>query len=163
MTGEEKEEKKEKRRLIFLILIIIILLALLGMLVWILSQPVTTAVILPTAEKVHDADVTGTIRISIEPSVTIKDGTMQDLNFFNTNKNRLMSIKIYTQDGDKVKDLVYTSPKIKTGTAIAGDFIDTSKLTKGTNKATVEVYCYDLEENLIGQTNVKDISLLYES
>lgn len=163
MTGEEKKEKKEKRRLIFLILIIIILLALLGMLVWILSQPVTTAVILPTAEKVHDADATGTIRISIEPSVTIKDGTMQDLNFFNTNKNRLMSIKIYTQDGDKVKDLVYTSPKIKTGTAIAGDFIDTSKLAKGKNKATVEVYCYDLEENIIGQTNVKDILLLYES
>ncbi len=158
-----REEKKQRRGLIFLILIIIILLAMLGALVWMISQPAKTAVILPTAEEVHDTDTTGTIRISVEPSVTIKDGTMQDLNFFNTNKNRLMSIKIYTQEGDKIKDLVYTSPKIKTGTAIAGDFIDTSKLTKGTNKATVEVYCYDLEENLIGQTNVKDISLLYES
>lgn len=158
-----REEKKQRRGLIFLIIIIIILLAMLGALVWMISQPAKTAVILPAAEEVHDTDATGTIRISVEPSVTIKNGTMQDLNFFNTNKNRLMSIKIYTQEGDKIKDLVYTSPKIKTGTAIAGDFIDTSKLTKGTNKATVEVYCYDLEENLIGRTNVKDISLLYES
>lgn len=158
-----REEKKQKRGLLFLILLLILLLAVLGVLMWILSQPVETAVILPTEEEVHDAEATGTIRISLEPSVTIKEGTMQDLNFFNMNKNRLMSIKIYTQDGDEIKDLVYTSPKIKTGTAIAGDFIDTSKLIKGKNKATVKVYYYDLEENLIGQTNVKDILLLYES
>lgn len=159
----KEKEKEQKQRLIFLIVLIILLLVMLAMFAYKLSQPVETAAILPANEEVHDADATGTIRISVEPSVTIRDGTMQDLNFFNTNKNRLMSIKIYTQDGNKIKDLVYTSPKIETGTAIVGDFIDTSKLKKGTNKATVEVYYYDLEEKIIGRTNVKDIALLYES
>lgn len=160
-----KKAKKEKKKggYIGLAVVILILLCAIGFLGYRVMQPAETAVILESAEETHDADATGTIRISVEPSVTIKNGTMQDLNFFNTNENRLMSIKIYTQDGDEIKDLVYTSPKIETGKVIAGDFIDTSKLKKGTNKATVEVYYYDTDGNLIGQTNVKDISLIYES
>ena len=158
-----RKERKQERRLFVLIIIIILLLATLAVVTYKLLQPTATAVILPAREEAHDADATGTIRISVEPSVTIRDGTMQNLNFFNTNKNRLMSIKIYTQDGDEIKELVYTSPKIETGMAIVGDFIDTSKLKRGTNKATVEVYYYDLEEKIIGRTNVKDISLIYES
>lgn len=157
------EERERRRRFLFLIIILLILLMMLGIFACKISDSAVTAVILPTDEEVHDTDVTGTVRISVEPVINIKNGTMQDLNFFNTNKNRLLSIKIYTQDGDKIKDLVYTSPKIKTGMAIAGDFIDTSKLTKGINKAMVEVNYYDMEEKFIGQTNVKNISLLYES
>lgn len=162
-TKTEKKEKKEKKKTIILIIIIILLMAIVAMLGIQLSKPSVTAVILESNEEVHDPDTTGTIRISVEPTITIKQGTMQDLNFFNTNKNRLMSIKIYTQVGDEIKDLVYDSPKIEPNKVIAGDFIDTSKLTKGNNKATVEVYYYDLDGNLIGQTNVKDITLVYES
>lgn len=142
---------------------IVLLLALTGFFAFKALNPPETAVILQTNEEVHSADTTGTVRISVSPTITVKDGTMQDLNFFNTNENRLMAIKLYTQKDGEIQDIIYDSPKIETNKVIAGDYVDTSKLEKGSNTVMAEVFYYDLDENLIGQTNVEDITLEYES
>ena len=148
-----------------MIIILLVIAVLIGIIIFLgmkLSQPQPTAVIEQTEEEVHDT-ADGTVRIMVEPNITVKNGTMQDLNFFNLNKDRLMSIKLYTAEDGEIKDLIYDSPKIATSEVIAGDLVDTSKLTKGNNEALAEVFYYDTEGNQIGQTNVRDLTIVYES
>lgn len=146
----------KKEREIYIVIIIILLLLLLASLTAVLiinnqhMQPGKTAVIEQTEEKMLTDTSGGQIRIKINPSVTVKDGTMQNLNFYNYNENRLLKCKIRCGE-----DYVYESGFVEEGSILKGDFVDITQLKSGENQAVAEVYYYTSEEELLGQTNVK--------
>ncbi len=142
------------------ILIIVLLAALIVTLLLLLVQcegeeeeytgPSRTAVIQQNQEEPLNETGSGTIRIVINPVVQVLDDTMQNLGFCNYNKDRLLQCRIKAGE-----HYVYDSGLLPEGTELAGDFVDTEYLQTGENAALAEIYSYDLDENLIGQTNVK--------
>ena len=107
------------------------------------------------AEELNDS-ASGSIRIKLSPTVTVKNGVMQDLNFCNYNEERLMSCKIMVGG-----QCAYESGFLVEGKILTGDFIDTELLQTGEQEALAEIYSFDLEKKPIGQTNVK-IKLVVE-
>lgn len=152
----EQEEKKDKKIIIIILLLIIILLiGVLGFTVVKMMNnnptPGQTAVIEQDDEtELNDADATGQIRIKINPVINVKNDTMQNLNFCNYNEGRLLQCKIKVGE-----DYVYDSGFLKEGEILKGDFVDMKYLKSGENEAMAEVYSYTLDEEPIGQTNVK--------
>ena len=150
--GFNEREKRQRR------LILVLLAALLITLILLLAQcqgeeysgPSTTAVIQQNPQEVVDAAGSGTIRIVINPVVQVLDDTMQNLGFSNYNKDRLQRCRIKV--GERY---VYDSGLLPEGSVLAGDFVDTEYLQEGDNDALAEICSYDLDENLIGQTNVQ--------
>lgn len=104
---------------------------------------------------IEDDDVTlqdtsnGTIRIKMNPIITINDGVMEDLNFCNYNENRLLKLKIIVGD-----NCLYESGYISEGEILKGDLIDVSSIEKGEQDAIAEVFSFTCEEKLVSQTNV---------
>ena len=91
----------------------------------------------------------GTIRIKMNPIVTVKGGSMEDLNFCNYNENRLLKIEIIVGD-----ECLYESGYIKEGEILKGDLIDMNTIEKGERDAIAQVYSFTYEEELISQTTV---------
>lgn len=48
---------------------------------------------------------------------------------------------------------VYNSGLVKSGDIVQADVIDISALKQGKNQATAEIYSYDMDNELISQTN----------
>lgn len=148
---ETKEEKKKKPVLI--IVLILIIIALVGAVIFFLTQDNKTAVIVETDAQLQDVDADGKIRVKMNPYVYVKEGTMQNLEFYNLNEGRLLKLKINVgTDEDPV--YVYESPFLEEGQIIKADVIDTSKLSEGDNDARAEIYSYKSEDEFISQTNV---------
>ena len=143
---------KERAKTATIITLIVIILILLAILLSALNRAdgITTAYIEKAlAEEITD-NSDGTIRIKINPEVTIKNGVMQDLYFANYNETRLLQCKIVSNGA-----VVYDSGFVQTGDVIVGDYVKTDKLVKGKNEALAEIYSYNYEEKLISQTNVE--------
>lgn len=141
------ERDKNKNTIIKLLIIIVLILAV--FLIRQCNAPQKTAIIVGGDEQVQEA-VNGQIRIKMNPSINIKKGTMQDMEFCNYNKDRLMQVKITV--GEKQ---IYESGFVNPGDILKADIIETKNLKKGVNQAVAEIYTYNLEEEPIGQTNVK--------
>ena len=90
----------------------------------------------------------GQLRIRINSAVQIYEETMQDLAFANLNKDRQLECKIKVGD-----TYIYDSGFIQTGDIVQADVIDTSVLQQGKNTATAEIYSYDMDKELVSQTN----------
>lgn len=142
-----REENKKKNRLIKGLIAVILILLLL--LIKQCSAPNKTAVI-----EVNNKDIQeiqdGQIRIRMNPSITVKHETMQDMEFCNYNEDRLMKLNIKINGAS-----VYESQFIKPGEILKADIIDTGMLKEGDNDAIAEIHTYSISEAPIGQTNVK--------
>jgi len=113
------------------------------------SQPPTAVIENNDKEELTDTS-TGMIRIKINPFITIKNGTMQNLNFCNYNEDRLLVCKIKVND-----TYIYESDYVDEGNILKGDYIETGCLEKGGNEALAEIYSFSKEKEPMGQTNVK--------
>ena len=100
---------------------------LLAAVIWLINQEPETAVLVDSGRELTSND-TGQIRVSVNTSVNIKDGTMQDLFFSNYNEDRLLQCKIKVDD-----KYVYESQLIDSGKTIQA----------------IESQCYD---NILGET-----------
>jgi len=145
-----KTIRRQRGVIVLLLIIVFVLLVLLC--VRCENQPVpgTTAVIEHKEDIILTNPDNGSIRIKINPAITVKGSTMQDLNFANYNENRLLRCRIMTGE-----EYIYDSGFISSGDMLKGDFINAEYLVSGSNEAIAEVYSYDTSENLLGQTNVK--------
>jgi hypothetical protein len=114
--------------------------------------PSQTAVIYQNEEESLNIPESGSIRIVISPVVQVIDKTMQNLGFCNYNKDRLLQCRIRVGE-----QYVYDSGLLAEGSELIGDFVETEMLKKGENEALAEIYSYTLEEQPVGQTNVKII------
>ena len=106
-----------------------------------------TAVIVQTDEELNDMGG-GQLRIRINSAVQIYENTMQDLAFANLNEDRQLQCKIKVGD-----TYVYNSGLVKSGDIIQADVVDISALKQGKNQGTAEIYSYDMDNELISQTN----------
>ncbi len=147
---ESTNEKSKKQK----ILIIVLLIAVVLMGVWLFYalhaddlRTSKTAVIVQTDEELNDMS-SGQIRVRINSAVQIYEETMQDLAFANLNQDRQLQCKIKVGD-----TYVYNSGLIQSGDIIQADVVDISALKQGKNQATAEIYSYDMDKELIGQTN----------
>ncbi len=147
---EITNEKSKKQK--WIIIILLITVALMGAgLFYVLSgndlRTSKTAVIVQTDEELNDMS-SGQIRVRINSAVQIYEETMQDLAFANLNQDRQLQCKIKVGD-----TYVYNSGLIQSGDIIQADVVDISALKQGKNQATAEIYSYDMDKELIGQTN----------
>ena len=147
------ESTNEKNK-IQKILIIVLLIAVVLMGVWLFYalhsddlETSKTAVIVQTDEELNDMGG-GQLRIRINSAVQIYENTMQDLAFANLNEDRQLQCKIKVGD-----TYVYNSGLVKSGDIIQADVVDISALKQGKNQATAEIYSYDMDNELISQTN----------
>lgn len=147
---------EKKNRIIILVLLFLLAAVLAGSAFFYLNQePVKTAVVEKTTEKVHDVS-DGQIRIKIASNIRISSHTMQNLGFSNLNSDRLMRCCI-RKEKSKEGDYIYESQYLDEGETITADVIDDSGLKTGSNKAMAEIYSYDKDKNQMGQTNVEII------
>lgn len=109
-----------------------------------------TAVVMKTDEALEKPDETGKVRVKMNTYIDIYEDTLQSVDFYNLNHNRLLKLKI-TVDGNNI----YESEYINEGEVLEADLADTSKLPKGETEALAEVYSYTLDRELIGQRNVE--------
>jgi DNA-directed RNA polymerase delta subunit len=148
-----KKEQTEKRRVQLLAVVFLLTVTLLGggwyfTLHFDHTAPSKTAVIVKTQEALHDTS-DGQLRLKMNSAVQIYEDTMQDLNFVNLNEERQLRCKM------KVDNIyIYDSGLIKAGDMVQADVIHTAPLKKGQNTVTAEIYNYDMQEEMIGQTNV---------
>lgn len=136
------------------IVLIIILAALFCLsaaaVIYMASADDETAVVMKTDEVLEKPDETGKVRVKMNTYIDIYEDTMQSVDFYNLNHNRLLKLKI-TVDGNNI----YESEYINEGEVLEADLADTSKLPKGETEALAEVYSYTLDRELIGQRNVE--------
>ena len=147
---EATNEKNKKQKI--LIIILLIAVALMGAgLFYVLNgndlRTSKTAVIVQTNEELSDTNG-GQVRIRINSALQVYEDTMQDLAFANLNEGRQLQCRIKVGDS-----YVYDSGLVKSGDAIQADIVDTSTLKQGKNQAIAEIYNYDMDNELIGQTN----------
>ncbi len=147
---ETTNEKSKKQK--WIIIILLITVALMGAgLFYVLSgndlRTSKTAVIVQTDEELNDMS-SGQVRVRINSAVQIYEETMQDLAFANLNQDRQLQCKIKVGD-----TYVYNSGLVKSGDIIQADVVDISALKQGKNQATAEIYSYNMDKELIGQTN----------
>jgi len=97
--------------------------------------------------------VSGSTRIKLSPSVTVENGRLTNLNFCNYNEGRLMKCRILVED-----TCIYESIFLKEGEMLSEDVLPdgaAKSLKPGPQEALVEVHTCTLEEEPVGQTNVK--------
>ena len=131
-----------------------IIIAILAAIVVIAGVFITVAII--NSDKAEIADETvetydtsdGNVRLRINTDISVEDGVMTNLGFWNVNKDRIMECKIKIDD-----NYVYESPKIETGKKIVSDKLDNSGLEPGSYEAVAEIRSY-AGEDLSGQTNI---------
>ena len=150
---EAMEREKKDRKKIVIVLLLLLVVILLAAVIWLINQEPETAVLVDSGRELTSND-TGQIRVSVNTSVNIKDGTMQDLFFSNYNQDRLLQCKIKVDD-----KYVYESQLIDSGKTIQADVIDDTGIPVGQTPAVVEVYSYNFDQEIMGQTNV-NISLI---
>ena len=149
-NAKSEEKKKGKGKIIALILILLLIIgALAGFLFYTLNQEEKTAILVET-EGDLTSNETGQVRIVINSSINIEEGTMQDICFANYNEDRDLICKLNV-DGE----YVYESQLVEPGEMIQADVIDEDKVPDGETEATAEVYSYNDEGELMGQTNAK--------
>jgi hypothetical protein len=142
----------KKNKILLIVIVLLLIIIGIGILLYLNQDDGVskTAVIqTDTKEELNDPS-SGNLRIKICPVVTVKDDTMQNLNFANYNQDRLLECKI--KCGGKY---VYDSGYLPQSKILVGDFVDTSGLSKGENEALAEIYSYSLDKKPIGQTNVE--------
>lgn len=158
---EKQNEKKNDRAknviIIILILLLIAALVILGISKIRTDQPVRTAVLEAIPEEQMTLNDDGMVDIKINQVITVKNGIMQDLQFKNTNANRVLRCKIKFGD-----EYIYDSNDLEPGMEIVGDFIDTENFEVGTNEAVAEVTSYSLDGIKRMQLNV-ELKLMYIS
>ena len=147
------ESTNEKNK-IQKILIIVLLIAVVLMGAWLFYtlhsddlETSKTAVIVQTDEELNDMGG-GQVRVRINSAVQIYEETMQDLAFANLNQDRQLQCKIKVGD-----TYVYNSGFVKSRDIVQADVIDISALKQGKNQATAEIYSYNMDNELISQTN----------
>lgn len=140
--------KREKKIIIGLVIALVVALCFAGYMLFLRDTP--TAVLTDTNESLQDADKTNQLAVKMNPSIIVEEGTMQNINFYNLNKNRLLKL-IIAVDGEKI----YESDFIEPGKIMKADVIDENKLEKEETEAVAEIYSYSLEKEHIGQTNVE--------
>lgn len=109
-----------------------------------------TAVVVKTRESLENPDETGKVRVKMNTYIDIYEDTMQEIDFYNLNHNRLLKLKI-TVDGDDI----YESDYIKEGEVLEADLADKPMLAKGEHAALAEIYSYTLDKEPVGQRNVE--------
>lgn len=147
---ESTNEKNKKQKILIIVLLIAVVLMGVGLFYALHSDDLETsktAVIVQTDEELNDMS-SGQLRIRINSAVQIYEETMQDLAFANLNKDRQLECKIKVGD-----TYIYDSGFIQTGDIVQADVIDTSVLQQGKNTATAEIYSYDMDKELVSQTN----------
>lgn len=145
----EIKEKNRRQKIAIIVLMLAVITMSIGLYFSLQRNDNTskTAVIVQSSEKLNDMR-SGQLRIRINSAVQIYGETMQDLAFSNLNKDRQLQCKIKVGD-----TYVYDSGLVKSGDIVQADVVDTSVLQKGKNPATAEIYNYNMEHALIGQTN----------
>lgn len=108
------------------------------------------AVVVETDENLEKPDETGKVRVKMNTYIDIYDETMQSIDFYNLNHNRLLKLKI-TVDGESI----YESDYINEGEVLEADLAEVSSLPKGETTALAEIYSYTLDKELMGQRNVE--------
>lgn len=147
---ESTNEKNKKQKILIIVLLIAVVLMGVGLFYALHSDDLETsktAVIVQTDEELNDMS-SGQLRIRINSAVQIYEETMQDLAFANLNEDRQLQCKIKVGD-----TYVYDSGLVKSGDIIQADVVDISALKQGKNQATAEIYSYNMDKELIGQTN----------
>lgn len=160
---ENKTEKISKNTASKIVItILLVLLLILGGIVAYMALSDgddKTAIITNADESLTNVDDSNELRVKMNTSLRIAKDTIQDLQFYNLNKDRYMECKIRLDGEDSY---VYESPMIKEGEVIAADIIDTKDIKEGTNKAVAEVYAYNMDKNLTKQTNINITLILAE-
>lgn len=144
------ENKKIRQQRVCIILLLVLLIIMFFRQCTDSYKPVETAVIEENPQVQLTDSEKGEIRIKINPAIDVRNKTMQNINFCNYNKDRLLRCRI--KSGDQY---IYDSGFLAEGNMLKGDYIRTDGLDKGQNEVIAEVYSYDTSENLLGQTNVK--------
>lgn len=143
----EKLKLKERIKSIVIIALIIIIAILLYQSCN--AKETETAVITENKEVLLNDNSSGNIRVKLNPSVEIKEGVLQNLNFSNYNEDRLLKIKIKVDD-----EYIYESDFIKPREVLERDLIKENNLNLDGKEAIGEVYSYTTDKELVGQTNV---------
>lgn len=138
---------KERSKTILIIVLIIILIILLYRSCN--TQEIKTAVINEDKNVELNDTSSGNIRVKLNPSVDIKNGVLQNLNFSNFNEDRFLKIKIKVED-----EYIYESDFVKPREVLEGDFIKENNLDLDGKEAIGEIYSYTTDKVLVGQTNV---------
>lgn len=150
---EEKEKRmsgKTKGIILALILLLIIAIAA-SVYFYVSSQNQPTAVITTTDNELNNVDENNKLRVIMNPAIEVTEGTMQNINFENVNKNRLLKCVI-SVDGEDI----YESDYVKEGEVMKADLIDADKLENGNTPALAQIYSYNAETGeRIGQVNVQ--------
>ena len=157
---EQNEKKNDRVKTIVIIILIILLMAalvILGIMKMKTEQPVRTAVLEAIPEEQMTLNDDGMVDVKINQFITVKNGIMQDLQFKNTNVNRVLRCKIKFND-----EYVYDSNDLEPGMEIVGDYINTENMKFGTNEAVAEVTSYSLDGIKRMQLNV-ELKLTYVS
>lgn len=139
---------KNMRNKMLITVLILVIITLAGILIYQSLKSPETAVITETDEELT-ANETGQIRIVINPTITIKSSTMQDINFSNYNEDRNLVCKLVVDD-----KCVYESQSVNPGQIITADVIDDSELPSGKTQAIAEIYSYNDDGDMMGHTNV---------
>lgn len=142
---EHKIKERVKSVLIIVLILIIIILLCKGC----FGKSDNAPVISENEEVVLNDTSDGNIRVKLNPSVDVKEGFMQNLNFSNYNEDRLLKIKIKVDD-----EYIYESDYIKPREVLEGDIIKDNNLDLDGKEAIGEVYSYTTDKELVGQTNV---------
>lgn len=141
---------KEKKIITILIVLLICALAVSSFLL--LKRDTKTAVIEKTEQQLNDAEKTGQIRIKINSTIQVEGDTMQDIDFYNVNDNRLLKCKIKLKAND---ECVYESEFVNPGEYIKADILN-SDIKAGTHEAIAEFYSYSVDsKKKIGQVNAE--------
>lgn len=147
---ERTNEKNKMQKILIMVLLIAVVLMGVGLFYALLSDDLETsktAVIVQADEELNDMS-SGQLRIRINSAVQIYEDTMQNLAFANLNENRQLQCKIIVGD-----TYVYNSGLVKSGDIVQVDVVDNFALKQGKNQATAEIYNYDMDSELISQTN----------
>ena len=148
----EDDYKKKKRLIITFIAIEIIIIILL--LAYCSAQeveavPSKAALIEEISEPLYEPEIPGQIAIKVNDAVKINGEIMKGINLCNSNKDMYMQGTIKYNDEE-----IYKSDLINPGEMIKDDYINSSDLQYGENKALLEICFYDRNNEFIGQSNV---------
>ena len=147
---ESTNEKNKKQKILIIVLLIAVVLMGVGLFYALHADDLETsrtAVIVQTDEELNDMS-SGQVRVRINSAVQIYEETMQDLAFANLNQDRQLQCKIKVGN-----TYVYNSGFVKSRDIVQADVIDISALKQGKNQATAEIYSYNMDNELISQTN----------
>lgn len=113
------------------------------------GNEIETAVTTENKEVLLNDNSNENIKVKLNPSIDIKEGVLQNLNFSNFNEDRLLKIKIKVNN-----EYIYESDFIKPKEVLKSDLIKENNLKLDGKEAIGEIYSYTTDKELVGQTNV---------